>query len=113
MDAPGYALEAFGPMGEHMETDSYGNALLDNGVFDIDGLVTPFDNTQEFSALLTQSDEVAECIVQRRLSHALARVADWDLDSCEIERLKDIYIRSNYDLKELTVGIATSHYFTN
>lgn len=113
LDAPGYALEAFGPIGEHKETDIYGNPLLDDGIFDIDGSVATFDNVHEFSALLTQSDEVAQCIVQRRLSHALARVADWDLDSCEIARLKDIYIRSNYDLKELTVGIATSHYFTN
>ena len=113
LDAPGYALEAFGPIGEHKETDVYGNPLLDDGIFDIDGSVKTFDNVHEFSALITQSDEVAQCIVHRRLSHALARVADWELDACEIERLKDIYIRSNYDLKELTVGIATSHYFTN
>ncbi|MEO1172775.1 MAG: DUF1588 domain-containing protein, partial [Myxococcota bacterium] len=115
LDAPGYALEPFGPVGEVKTEDKFGNPLADDGTFEIDGVQQNFDNVYEFSDMLAGSDELVSCIVERRLSHALARFVHGDdqLHACELERLEEIFRASNFDLRELTVGIATSSYFMN
>ncbi len=113
LDAPGYALEMFGPIGEFKTEDQYGNRLRDDGTFEIDGVESSFQDVFEFSQLLARSEELASCIVRKRLSHALAKVVrpSDGLHTCELERLGAIFRDSNFDIKELTVGIATSSYF--
>ena len=113
LDAPGYALEMFGPIGEFKTEDEFGNLLRDDGTFEVDGVQSDFQDVFEFSELLGGSDELARCIVRKRLSHALAKVvsANDPTHTCELERLTAIFEKSNYDMKELIVGIATSSYF--
>lgn len=114
LDAPGYALEMFGPIGELKTEDEWGNVLRDDGTFGVDGRQLPFEDVYAFSDLLARSDELVRCIVQRRLSHALARVvvATDAAHQCELSRLESIFRESQFDIRELTVGIATSRYFT-
>lgn len=114
LDAPGYALEMFGPIGELKTEDEWGNVLRDDGTFGVDGQEFPFEDVYAFSDLLARSDELVRCIVQRRLSHALARVAlaTDAAHQCELSRLESIFRESQFDIRELTVGIATSRYFT-
>lgn len=113
LDAPGFALEMFGPVGELSREDAWGNRLRDDGRFEIDGVETDFNDVYGFSELLAESDELVGCVVQRRLAHALARPVRHDDPEhrCELERLETLFRDSGFDIRELTVAIATSRYF--
>jgi hypothetical protein len=93
-DPLGLPFEQFGPAGEFMTEDNFGNPLSGQSTVEIGDMAGEYANVAEFSQALSTSQTVTRCMVQKSLQHAYGRVlttkddplvddllADFDADS--------------------------------
>ena len=108
LDPPGFALEAFGPIGSHRSRD--GGQAVDarsewNG--------RAFDGPAGFkAALMEKPEEFVRGFIEHLLSYALGRKLEiYDMPA--IQEIQDAAARDDYRLGTVIDGIVTSYPFQN
>jgi len=96
--------DAWGPLnGPDMLERAYLVAYV-NGLRDDPGI----ELTLEMATRLATSSQVRQCVSTQWLRFSLGRSEDTERDSCSLAVINDRFAKSDYDLRELIVAIATS-----
>ena len=109
IDPVGFAFERFSGAGVYREQDA-GGAIDASGELvgtDVDG---PFSGADELVDRILESDQLRSCMTRQWFRFALGR-RETDLDACSIRAALDRFAETDDDLRELLVGIVTSHAF--
>jgi hypothetical protein len=108
LDPPGFALEAFNPIGQWRERD--GEALVDAGG-EWNG--ERFTGPAEFKAILAkQPDEFVRGFIEHLLSYALGRKLE-HYDMPAVAEIQQAVAKKDHRFSTVIAGIVTSHPFRN
>ena len=110
MNPIGFGFETLDGIGRY-RTEENGQAIDDSGALsgtrDIDG---PFRGVPELAAKLASSTQVQECFALQGFRYVMGR-PESGADACFVASLRDSFVTSGLDLKELFVSIALSESF--
>lgn len=106
MDPLGLPLEQFNAIGEFRTTE-LGLTIDSSGEFD----GVPVENAAELGQVLSQSDSVAECLVEKYFSYALGR-PELNTDLGTIYQLAETFSDSGHRMRELILSLVASDAFS-
>lgn len=110
LDPPGFAFENYDGIGRWRTTDQ-GAAVDASGSTTLPkGTAVSFKNALDLIKGLSQADEVRRCFATQWLRFGLSRL-ETDGDQHALDSAYQTFQQSNYDIRELMVGIATSPQF--
>ncbi len=110
MDPIGLAFDNYDGMGRWRTQDEFGNDVYGDGnlfATDIDGDLT---GAADLAQKMVESEQVASCVSQQFFRYAFARNALRE-DVCSVQAMEDALARSNGDIKEMLVAMATTDAF--
>ena len=111
MDPVGLAFNQFDKRGRYVETDKHDNQLSSKGKLvgteNSDGDV---NGPRELSKRIAGSKEARKCFSKQWLTRAIARVPQRE-ETCAVRTINSALDKSNGDLKEMFVAIATTEAF--
>jgi Protein of unknown function (DUF1592)/Protein of unknown function (DUF1588)/Protein of unknown function (DUF1595)/Protein of unknown function (DUF1585)/Protein of unknown function (DUF1587) len=111
MDPPGFAFEHYDAVGRYRTMDG-GKPVDSSGLFvgPSGGDPIAFNDAIEFMNILAASDDVRRCVTNRWFRYAVGR-ADVPGDEASLETAYDAFVKSEYNVRELMVGVAGSRSF--
>ena len=110
MNPIGFGVESLDGIGRH-RSDESGQPIDDTGSLtvtrDIDG---SFRGASELALKLASSAQVQECVAVQGFRYVLGR-PESGADACAITQIRDRFVASGLDLKELYLAISSSETF--
>ncbi len=112
MDPIGFGLDQYDAVGKFQTMRA--NQVIDatGTVMRMDGANSPFTGPQQLAQLLSGSDEVRRCVAAKWLRFALGR-GEAAADAPAVHEISVAFARTDYNVRELLVAIATSPSFTH
>lgn len=114
MDPLGFGLENYDAVGRWRDEEN-GTEIDASGVLAAAGLSADeeaFDGPVELGAKLSQSDGMTQCVARQWFRFAYGRTESAELDACTLEQIDQRFEESNYDLRELLVGLTQTDAFS-
>lgn len=111
-DPMGFAFEAYDVIGQVRTADRYGNPVESDGEVEIGDPLTDgsFDGALDFIDKTLNSPTFQDCFVQQWHRFALKR-ADADADERSLREVRQAFIASNYNVRELILNLVTTDAF--
>jgi hypothetical protein len=109
MDPYGYAFEHYDGIGQYRTVDN-GLPVDSTTTVRIDGQNHAIPDAVALSQLLGQSDQLRQCLTTQWLRFALGR-ADTAADTASIQSAQSAFATSQYDVRQMLIGLATSRTF--
>ena len=109
IDGVGLGFEGYDAIGAYRETEN-GLAVDQSGELvdtDIDG---EFNGVVELAEALSQSQQVRECVSRQWFRYAFGRI-EGDDDQCSLDILDAAFADSDYNVRELLIGIVQTDAF--
>jgi uncharacterized protein DUF1592/uncharacterized protein DUF1588/uncharacterized protein DUF1595/uncharacterized protein DUF1585 len=108
VDPPGRALEAFDGIGRRRTMDEIGQPIDDSATLVVDGVPHAITGAMDLAYVLANSDQVARCVVDQMVHHALGRELE---DAPTRVYLYSRFDDSDRDILEIFRALATSPAF--
>ncbi len=111
MDPIGFGLENFDGVGRWRDQEN-GNPIDTTGVLAQASLdQEEFDGPVQLGAKLALSPDVQHCVARQWFRFAYGRTESEEVDACTLAQVDESFAASNYNLRELLVGLTQTDAF--
>jgi len=112
MDFIGFGLDNFDAIGAYQRQEGQLPIDASGQVYGLDGESPTFNGPSELVLLLTQSEQVRQCLAKEWFRYAFAR-KEAAGDRASFDNAFAAFAKSDYDIRELLVAFAQSRSFTH
>ena len=110
IDPVGFAFENYDAIGRYRTLDNGLPVDAQGELSRVDEATHPVQGAVEMAHVLAESQDVRNCVARQWFRFALGRL-EQQADACSLKRLEQSFERSDYDVRELLLGIVTSDAF--
>lgn len=103
IDPAGFGFENFDAVGRFRTVEKDTVTIDASGVLNISGESLIYANSSEYSAILSDSTAMRQCVEKRFLEHYLGQ--ELDEHSCEFQKFNDLVESSNGSVKDLILAL--------
>ncbi|HVR18047.1 MAG TPA: DUF1592 domain-containing protein [Polyangiaceae bacterium] len=109
LDPVGLLFEHYDAIGRYRDTEN-GVPVDATGYLSDTDIFDPIDGVPELAERLAESTQVRQCVIKQWFRYTFGR-GETEADACTLDKLEDVFLKTNGDLNELLVALTQTDPF--